>query len=437
MKQKFLDEIRKQVLVYDGSKGVMLQLQGLTGEETSESWNLFHPERVQEVYRLYRAAGSDALQTNTFPGNRHSLDKYGLGDRAYEINHAGVRLAKEIAGDDRFVIASVGPTGALLAPAGDLTFDQVYEAFTDQMRAIAAAGADAVNIETFTDLAELRIAILAARENTRLPVIASVSFDGDNGRKTLSGNPPEVCAIVAQTLGAGMVGANCSSGPDLLVEIIAKMKEVAAVPLVVKPNAGLPEVIDGRVVFKETPDRFVSFAGRFLSDGVRLIGGCCGTTPDFIAALRRQLSEMTIPPYSERNYTALASAFQYLPWGGGNRYPVGRLQVDDEIREALSQGDDYPLFDQIAGLAADGAKLIGLDLEQLPELPDWSGFGANWGLMARTPVVVRAKSPQRLERFLRYYPGVAGVVSGDAPGLREILGKYGGVAVEPRDIESE
>jgi len=162
--KSFLSSIHERVLLYDGSKGVMFQRRGLKGNEASESWNLLKPDEVKNLYNLYKQAGSDVIQTNTFPGNRVTLDMHSLGDKTYQLNFAGVKLAKEIAGDNTYVAASVGPTGLMLEPAGDLSFDKAYSIFTEQLMALEDAGADIVNFETFADLNELRAAILAAKE---------------------------------------------------------------------------------------------------------------------------------------------------------------------------------------------------------------------------------------------------------------------------------
>jgi len=172
----FLREIEKRVLIYDGSKGYMLQEVGLKGGECGEFWNITKKDEVKSVYLKYFAAGSDVIQTNTFPGNRAHLEKFSLSERTYDINYWGTKLAREAAGDDRLVAASIGPTGTLFEPSGELSFEAAYEIYKEQVQAVVDGGADIINFETFTDVAEMRAALLAAKENSNLPVICSMSF---------------------------------------------------------------------------------------------------------------------------------------------------------------------------------------------------------------------------------------------------------------------
>jgi len=274
--KKFTDEIRKKVLVYDGSKGTMLQREGLKGGECAELWNITHPDKVRKVYESYKKAGSDVIQTNTFQGNRIALEAHGLADKLYELNYEGVKLAKEVMGNDGYVAASIGPTGKLFEPSGDLTFKQAYEIYKEQVKAVIDGGADIINFETFTDIAEIRAAFLAAKDIDDIPVICSMAFES-NGR-TLMGTDPYNAAVILSSLGADMVGVNCSLGPEHMLDIVKSMSQ-AGIPLSVKPNAGLPKVVDGCTVFDATPDDFASLASEYIKYGARLIGGCCGTFP--------------------------------------------------------------------------------------------------------------------------------------------------------------
>jgi 5-methyltetrahydrofolate--homocysteine methyltransferase len=386
-------------VLYDGSKGSLLQTMGLAAGEASEAWNVERPDAVREVYERYAAAGAEVIQTNTFPGNRLSLAKYGLGDRMVEINREGVALAREVAGRDRWVCASVGPTGEMFAPAGELTFERAYEVFAEQLRAVEDAGADAVNFETFSDIAELRAAVIAARETTRLEVIASATFEA--GGRTMSGNPPEAVALVGQCLGAELVGANCSTGPREMVPVIEAMAPVASVPLAAKPNAGFPEIKDGRLVYLETPERFASFANAFLEAGVRLLGGCCGTTPAFVAELRDRMSGLAAPRARPFQGKAICSARRLAHVD--ERLVLARVEVTD--------GDADALVDVVAEAEADGAGAVLLRLAGR-----WSvgELAATLGLYAAVPVVFDVEDPDVLRTLLRLYPGRAGVV-GSAP----------------------
>ena len=430
MVKDFLSFIQERVLTYDGSKGVMLQREGLTGTEAAESWNLSNPEVVKNLYNQYLTAGSDVIQTNTFPGNRVTLGKHGLGDKTYQLNFAGVKLAKEISGDSAYVAASVGPTGELLEPSGTLNFDNAYSIFTEPLKALEDAGADLVNFETFSDLNELRAAILAAKETTNLPIIASVTFNANS--RTLFGNSAEVCAIVCQSLGVAIVGANCSGGPDSLLEPIKKMYSVASIPLCVKANAGMPAMEDGKIFYHQKPEQFSSYTKEFVENGVRLIGGCCGTTPEFIRAIKKALAELETPTLKLKFNPTIASAYNHLVLSRDKNYSVKKLTQDDVAtlingnfsslqRETKSEQLDYLLLDF-------GTIDASFDV--------WS-FASKFGLLIKKPVMLKSESPETLYKFLRYYPGKAGVVLSDnSPLSLSQLQHYGALivneALEPK-----
>lgn len=416
----FLSSLEERVLLYDGAKGVLLQAYGLKGEEAAESWNLLKPEVVKSIYRQYKEAGSDVIQTNTFPGNGITLQSHGLAEKVYDINYAGVSLAKEVAGNDVYVAASAGPTGLLFAPAGELTFDRAYDIFQEQLQAVAAAGADLVNFETFTDLNELRAAILAAKEKTKLPVIASVTFDRNSS--TMAGNPAEVCAIVCQALGVAAVGANCSGGPESLLAPVKKMSAVAALPLVVKPNAGLPEAVQGQTVYRETPEHFAAYAGEFVASGARLIGGCCGTTPAHIRALKKELEKMQAPPLKTEKRPLIASAYRYFDFFQKQNPVVQKLALKDFL---IKTNRLHDFIETAQESAAEGVDYLFLDFTACQDF-DAREFAGTFGFAVKAPVVVQSDRPRILTEFLRYYPGRAGVVLNDAAAVvAEQLVHYG------------
>jgi len=405
----FLSSIYERVLLYDGSKGVMLQRRGLKGKEASESWNISKPDEVRNLYNLYKQAGSDVIQTNTFPGNRVTLEKHNLGDKTYQINFEGVKLAKEIAGDNNYVAASVGPTGLLFEPAGNLSFDRAYSIFKEQLRAIEDAGADIVNFETFADLNELRAAILAAKENTKLPIIASATFNANS--RTLSGNSAEVCAIVCQSLGAAVVGANCSGGPDSLIEPIKKMYSVASVPLSVKANAGMPELINGEVVYKQKPEEFSSYTKEFVENGVRLIGGCCGTTPEFISAIKKELDEIRTPDLELKLSSTIASAYNYIVLSKNKKYSVKKLSLKEQNAVNMLKNGDFDNL--IRDYRSEDMDYLLIDFGNMNETFDVWGFISKFSMSIKSPVIIKSESTEILYKFLRYYPGKVGVVLSD------------------------
>lgn len=276
-----------RLLVSDGAMGTMLQSLGLEPGHCPESWNLAHPERVQQVHRAYLEAGANLLTTNTFGGNRLRLAAHGLADQLVEINRRAVELAREVAGDRAAVMASVGPTGALLEPLGDLSEQQAYEIFAEQIEALRQGGADTVILETFMALEEI-VAALRAAKALGMRVIASMSFGA--GERTMMGVTPEQAATTLVEEGALVVGANCSTGAQEMVPVIQRMRAVVSVPLIAQPNAGMPTLVEGRAVYTQKPEEMAAFVPQFVQAGANIVGSCCGSTPDFTREIARVLA---------------------------------------------------------------------------------------------------------------------------------------------------
>jgi len=282
---------KKKVLVSDGALGTELAARGLAAGTAPESWNLERPDEVRAVTAAYVAAGSDIVLTNTFGGSRPKLGKAGLADRLAEVNRRGAELSREAAGGKALVFASIGPTGEFIQPLGTLSEDQVIAFFAEQVAALAAGGADGFVIETMIDLGEAKAALKAARDNAALPVVACMTFEkGAAGYATIMGVTPERAAEELTAAGADAVGANCGAGIDNVIEIVRLMKGASSLPLWAKPNAGLPELVKGRTVFRETPGQMAARAGQLVEAGARIVGGCCGTTPEHIEALKASLA---------------------------------------------------------------------------------------------------------------------------------------------------
>jgi 5-methyltetrahydrofolate--homocysteine methyltransferase len=417
----FLTQIQNRVLIYDGSKGYMLQKMGLTGGECPELWNVIHQDDVKKVYSLYKQAGSDVIQTNTFQGNRIQLEKYSLGDKTYELNFEGAKLAREVMGSEGFVAASIGPVGQLFEPSGELTFDVAYKVYAEQVKAVVDGGVDIINFETFTDIAELRAALLAAKETCSLPVICSVAFES-NGR-TLMGTDPYVAAAVLKSLGADMVGANCSFGPAHMLDIVKKMTEVGGVFMSVKPNAGLPEVIDGKVFYSESPEGFAELSGKFVEYGARLIGGCCGTTPEFIRAIKDKLERISTTGLPERRAAdIITSSVKHIRAEELNDKKVGHLRVE--------KGEMETLDEKVLDISSQGYDAINIIVDHSAD-EDLLAEAVNIAQgFARQPFIIETKSPKALEKALRLYKGIAGVVVNNCDGritgeLLKVAKKYG------------
>lgn len=292
---KLIQEIQKgRILVSDGAWGTFLQKKGLKSGECPEEWNITHPDDVYDVARSYIEAGADTVETNSFGGSRYKLAGYGLEDNVFELNKAAAELSRKAAGPDHFVLGSIGPTGKLLMME-EVTEDELYDAFKEQAMALEAGGADAIVIETMTDLEEARIAVKAAKENTACDVICTMTFD-----KILSGefrtmmgiSPTEMTRSLAEA-GASIIGANCGNGIADMIGIVKEIRTVNAnIPVLVHANAGLPHYCDGETTFPETPADMAGHVKEIIEAGANIIGGCCGTTPDHICEVRRVVKSL-------------------------------------------------------------------------------------------------------------------------------------------------
>lgn len=275
-------------VVTDGAWGTELQARGLPAGEIPDVWNLTHPERVAEVARAYVAAGSRVILTNTFGANRLRLAGHGLAERAAEIARRGVALSKQAAGPRARVFASLGPSGRMLL-TGETTAAELTDAFTEQAQALAEGGADALVVETMSDLEEAKLA-LAAAKTTGLPVVVCMVFDsGRDKDRTLMGATPEQVARELTATGADVIGANCGVGIERYVPVCRRLRAATDRPIWIKPNAGLPVVENARVVYRTTPEEFARHVPELVAAGASFIGGCCGTTPDFIRAVCARL----------------------------------------------------------------------------------------------------------------------------------------------------
>lgn len=302
MEHTLLEQLQERPLLCDGAMGTLLYARGITYEQCFDELNITQPELIQSIHREYISAGAQIIETNTFGANRVKLDGYQLGNRVREINTRAVRLAREareISGRSVFVAGAVGPSGQPLQAPNEQRLSELRSIFREQIEALLEGGADLLILETFSSLAELRQAVLAAQEAGGVPVVAQMSFYEDG--HTLSGQSAARVAAVLDDLGINVMGANCSVGPaatfDVMQEMISAIKQLGnehqATPTLfsAQPNAGLPTRIGNRFFYMATPDYFADYALRFAQAGVRLIGGCCGTTPRHIAAMRKALDE--------------------------------------------------------------------------------------------------------------------------------------------------
>jgi 5-methyltetrahydrofolate--homocysteine methyltransferase len=282
--------IKSGIVVTDGSWGTQLQKKGIKRGECPDSWNLSHPDWVEEVAKGYVDAGSQVILTNTFQSSRLSLQRYDLADKAAEINTRGVEISKNAAGDKAYVFASIGPSGKMLLTK-ETTEDELQAAFAEQANAIAKAGADGIIVETMIDVVEAKIAATAAKQ-TGLPVIASMVFDaGENKDTTLMGNTPEQVVEELTKVGIDGVGANCGQGIEGYIPICRRLREATDLAVWIKPNAGLPEVEDEKTFFYTTAQEFVEFVPEMIQAGANFIGACCGSDQEFVKEIRRIVDE--------------------------------------------------------------------------------------------------------------------------------------------------
>lgn len=284
--------IQQRMLILDGAMGTELQARGLPPDVSQEEWNAVEPEKVGQVHRDYIAAGADVVLTNSFGANRIKLDKRGMADRVEEFNRAAAQLALEAAAGRAFVLGDIGPLGELLAPLGRLSRQEAHDAFAQQAAALAAAGVHGIIVETMMSLEEAAVAAEAARAVCRLPVFVSGTFNrGKRGYRTVMGETVADFVAAALKAGAEVVGTNCGGGTQDALAIVTEMARCTDGPILAEPNAGVPELAQGKTIFKEDPETWVGGLTQFASMGIRLLGGCCGTTPAHIRRLRELLRE--------------------------------------------------------------------------------------------------------------------------------------------------
>lgn len=282
-----------QILLSDGAMGTELQKRGLPSGHCPEEYNISHPQIIQSVYKDYYDAGSDIVETNSFGGNRMRLAAHGMQDKVKEFCRRSAELAKEVCPQERFVAGSIGPTGGMMAPLGNLTAEKAYEIFAEQAEALAEGGADIIFVETMMAVEEAEAALRAAKEASGLPVSVSMTFDKtEAGVRTSWGVDAAMAVERLSAAGADVIGANCGNGVEIVIEVIRQMRSLTPLPLLAQPNAGIPEIIDNQIVYKETPQSMSKKLREILDIGVNILGGCCGTTPKHIRMFRKLIDEI-------------------------------------------------------------------------------------------------------------------------------------------------
>jgi len=291
----FLESIKTgKILLSDGAMGSLLMEKGLKHGECPAYLNLTRPQVIEEIAQLYLDAGSDLIQSNTFGASPMKLSEYGLDDKTEEINRAGVTLAKNVVGENAFIYGSCGPSGKILQPFGDGDPDELQHGFERQMKAMMMAGVDSIFIETMTDLNEAKIALKAAKTVApEIPVVACMTYNNTpKGFFTIMGNSLANTASELELAGADVIGSNCGNGIDTMIQIAVTLNKISKLPLIIQSNAGLPINREGKIIYPETPEYFAERVPDLIEAGVSIIGGCCGTTPETIRAMRQAIDSL-------------------------------------------------------------------------------------------------------------------------------------------------
>lgn len=433
------ERLGKELLYFDGGMGTLLQERGLQPGELPETWNLLHAEEIREIHRKYIEAGSDIVLTNTFGANALKFhdDAYSLE----EIVNAAVghvKAAAEQAGNGRriYTALDIGPTGKLLKPMGDLDFETAYEAYKEVMIYGEKAGADLIHIETMSDTYELKAAVLAAKENTSLPVFATTIFD-ERGKLLTGADVPSVVALL-EGLRVDAFGINCGMGPEQMLPILKQITKYSSLPVIVKPNAGLPKQKNGQTYYDVSPEEFAEVMKKIVEMGAVVIGGCCGTTPDHIKAMADACRMIPIKPVEKKNFTMVSSYGQSVFLGTGSKIIGERINPTGKKRfkQALKEHDlDYILREGITQ-QDNGAHILDVNVG-LPDIDEpalMKEVVQELQSVTSLPLQIDTVDVKAMEGALRIYNGKAMVnsVSGKQESMDKVfplIQKYGGVVI--------
>ena len=429
--------LKTHTLLLDGGMGTLLQERGLTAGEKPESWNLSHPDEIMEISKAYFDAGSHVVNTNTFGANRLKF----RSDELEKLIPAAVEIVKTArqksdTPGEKYVALDIGPTGKLLKPLGDLDFEDAVSIFAETVRIGAKAGADLIMIETMSDCYETKAALLAAKENCDLPVFVSNAY-GENGR-LMTGATPAAMVAMLEGMGADAIGVNCSFGPDKLAPVVLEYLKYASVPVILKPNAGLPHSENGKTFYDIQPKEFSEIVASLIEKGVRVAGGCCGTTPAYIAALSEKIKGITPPPIEPKSFTVVSSFsravdFDEQPVLIGERInPTGKKRFQQALFE---QDTDYVLKEAFAQIDA-GAHILDVNVG-VPGIEEESVLEhtvCEIQTVTDIPLQIDTSSSSAMEKAMRRYNGkpMVNSVNGKKASMEAIfplVRKYGGTVV--------
>ncbi|NLY76190.1 MAG: dihydropteroate synthase [Firmicutes bacterium] len=428
----------ERIIILDGAFGTELQKRGMPAGVCPEQWVLEHPDSIVTLQKEYVAAGSNAVYTCTFGGNRIKLEEFGLADQTVEINRKLALLSREAVGQAGLVAGDLSITGQFVRPFGSLPFETVVDVYKEQVKGLLEGGVDFFAIETMTDLQEARAAVIAVKESCDLPILVTMTFDEDG--RTLTGADPVTALITLQSLGADAVGCNCSTGPETMVKFIRQMKPYARAPLVAKPNAGLPKLIDGKTAFTMGPAEFGAQVGPLLEAGVNLIGGCCGTSPEYIKEIKKRVDGYKPSKFGSIKYSAVTSARKTVFIGpdqplaiiGERINPTGKKKLQEELKEGKTTEIRRFALEQIEN----GAVILDVNVG-MPGIDEKAKMIEAVELLAplvEAPLCFDSSSPEVLEAALRIYPGRALInsISGEKTKMAKLLpvaAKYGAMFI--------
>ena len=433
----FKEYLKDNVVYFDGGMGTLLQQQGLAAGEHPERWNLSRPDIITEIHKDYFDAGSNVVTANTFGANSLKFQEKELEDIIMSaiFNAKSARDKSENKGE-KFVALDIGPLGRLLKPLGDMDFEDAVSIFAKTVKLGVKYGADLIIIETMNDCYETKAALLAAKENSSLPVIVSNAY-GEDG-KLMTGATPEAMVALLEGMGADAIGANCSLGPDKLRPVVEKLLSAASVPVILQPNAGLPKIAEGKTVFDVTAEAFANEVAQMVENGVRIVGGCCGTTPGYIKALYEKTKSIAPTPITDKNITVVSSythavKFEDTPILIGERInPTGKKR----FKQALMENDiDYILGEGV-NQQAKGVHILDVNvgLPDINETEMLKTVVCELQSVSDLPLQIDTSDSKAMESALRRYNGKAMInsVNGKAESMKAVfplVKKYGGLVV--------
>ncbi len=437
-KQELQDLFQKGPIILDGATGSNLMAKGMPMGVCPEDWIYHHKDAIVSLQKAYVEAGTQILYAPTFTANRIKLAEYDMEDRLEELNRAMVRYSREAAGDRAFVAGDLTMTGRQLYPVGDLMFEDLVDVYKEQVRAILKEGVDLFVIETMMSLQECRAALLAVKETCDLPVMISLTYNEDG--RTLYGTSPEIAMVVLEHMGADIVGVNCSTGPLAMIPLVKAMLPYADIPIMVKPNAGMPELENGETVYKMTPEEFADACEQLVDAGASVVGGCCGTRPDHIKALADRMRGKKVEPIQKKNRPVLTSerGFVEVTLDGGFKVvgerinPTGKKALQEELRSgSMQMVRQFARDQEIAGAAILDVNMGTNGIDEKATMLD-----AIYEVISTVdlPLSIDTSYVDVMEAALRIYPGRALInsISCEAEKMKELLPiakKYGAMFV--------